>query len=138
MINIEQELIEEEGLSLEPYEDSLGNLTIGVGHLIKSDCGVITLEYAGKLLAEDIKIAKDECRKNIKVFGELDEVRQYVLVDMCFNLGIRKLLGFKKMLLALENKNFVVASAEMKNSLWHKQVGVRAIKLENCMKNGRI
>ena len=136
MINIEQELIEEEGLSLEPYKDSLGNLTIGVGHLIKSNCGIISLEYAGKLLAEDIKEARNQCKKNIPFFGCLDEVRQYVLIDMCFNLGIGKLLGFKKMLLALENKNYVVASAEMKNSLWHKQVGSRAVKLENCMRNG--
>ena len=138
MINIEQELIEEEGLSLEPYTDSLGNLTVGVGHLIKSDCGIISLKYAGELLAEDIKIATNDCRWNIPFFNELDEVRQYVLIDMCFNLGIKKLLGFKKMLLALQNKNYVVASNEMKNSLWHKQVKSRAIKLENCMKNGTL
>ena len=136
MINIEKELIEEEGLFLDCYEDSLGNYTIGVGHLLKSECGTITLEYAGKLLKDDIKEARKQCKKNIPVFSELNEARQYVLIDMCFNLGIDKLLKFKKMLLALENKNYSVASLEMKDSLWHKQVKNRAIKLEKIMKNG--
>lgn len=135
-MNIEEELIKEEGLSLSCYKDTLGNYTIGVGHLLKSPCETITLEYAGKLLKEDINIAINSLRKNVPVFSELDEVRQYVLVSMAFNLGIKRLLSFKKMLLALESKNYEVAAKEMKDSLWYRQVKGRAEKLINLMKKG--
>lgn len=136
-MNIEEELIKEEGLSLSCYKDSLGNWTVGVGHLLKSPCETITLEYAGKLLKEDINISIDSLRKNVPVFSELDEVRQYVLVSMAFNLGIKRLLSFKKMLLALESKNYEVAAKEMKDSLWYRQVKGRAEKLINLMKKGK-
>ena len=135
-MNIEKELIEEEGLSLSCYKDSLGNWTVGVGHLLKSPCDDITLEYAGKLLAEDIKIVMQELLEKVPVFFELDDVRRYVLISMCFNLGIKKLLSFKKMLLALENKNFSVAADEMRDSLWYRQVKRRADKLINLMRKG--
>ena len=63
MINIEAELIKEEGLSLEPYFDSLGFATIGVGHKVDGNFSTISLEFAGKLLKEDIEIARKECQK---------------------------------------------------------------------------
>ena len=59
-MNIEEELIKEEGLRLSCYKDSLGNYTIGVGHLLKSPCDDVSLEYAGRLLNEDIHIAQNE------------------------------------------------------------------------------
>ena len=137
MINIEAELIKEEGLSLEPYFDSLGFATIGVGHKIDGNFSTISLEFAGKLLKEDIDIARKECQK-YPFFFELNECRQYVMIDMMFNLGATKFRTFKKMILALENKNYVVASAEMLDSLWAKQVKSRAKRLANIMKNGVI
>lgn len=136
MINIEEELIKEEGLRLTPYKDSLGYLTVGVGHRIAEDNGFITLEYAGKLLYEDIKSTRESLIRNIPFYADLDEVRRYVLLSMAFNIGITGLLKFKKMLKALENRNYELASAEMKDSKWHYQVLSRAIKLENAMRNG--
>ena len=135
-MNVEKELIEEEGLSLSCYKDTLGNWTIGVGHLLKSRCDDISLEYAGKLLKDDISEAQTKLREKLPVYTELDHVRQYVLLSMCFNLGIGKLLSFKKMLLALENKNYELAAHEMKDSLWYRQVKRRADKLINLMRKG--
>jgi lysozyme len=138
-INEEEELISEEGLSLRVYKDSLGYPTVGVGHLITAKDGIfdtISLEYAGKLLSEDIRIAKNELREKIPVYAELDPIRQYVLLSMCFNLGIGKLLQFKKMLTALENKNYVLAAQEMQDSKWFKQVKRRGSKLCLLMSMG--
>lgn len=138
-INEEIELIREEGLSLEVYKDSLGYPTVGVGHLITEKDGkfdTISLEFAGKLLADDIRIAKNELREKIPVYAELDPVRQYVLLSMCFNLGIGKLLQFKKMLTALENKDYVLAAKEMHDSKWFKQVKGRGSKLCLMMSTG--
>ncbi len=138
-LNEEAELIDEEGLSLTVYKDSLGYPTVGVGHLLTAKDGNftnITLEYAGKLLAEDIRIAKGELREKLLVYSELDPVRQYVLLSMCFNMGIGKLLQFKKMILALENKDYVLAAREMHDSKWFKQVKRRGSKLCLMMSTG--
>ena len=139
MVLIELELIKDEGLSLIPYLDSNGNWTIGVGHKLKSECGPITLEYAGKLLAEDIKIAREAAMRIVPSFNELCEERQFVLISMAFQLGPTGLKGFKKMLLAIENKAYVVASQEMLDSKWHRQdTPKRAERLAKIMKTGVI
>lgn len=139
MILIELELIKDEGLSLIPYLDSKNNWTIGVGHKLKSECGPITLEYAGKLLAEDIKIAREAAMRIVPSFNELCEERQFVLISMAFQLGPTGLKGFKKMLLAIENKAYVVASQEMLDSKWHRQdTPKRAERLAKIMKTGVI
>jgi lysozyme len=135
-LNEEAELIDEEGLSLKCYLDSEGNPTIGVGHLLKKPCDDISLEQAGKLLAEDIKIAKGELREKLLVYAELDPVRQYVLLSMCFNMGIGKLLQFKRMIAALEARNYAMAAWEMQDSKWFKQVKRRGEKLCYMMSHG--
>jgi lysozyme len=55
---------------------------------------------------------------------------------MCFNLGITRLKGFKKMLKACELKNYTLASQEMLTSLWARQVGNRAKNLAKIMEKG--
>lgn len=136
MLNIEEELIKEEGLRLTAHQDTLGNWTCGVGHLMKSDCGTVSLRQVGEWLAEDIRIARDECMKRIDCWADLNEARQYVLISMMFNLGASRLMGFKKMLLALDNGAYSVAAAEMLDSRWAGQVKSRAQKLAKIMKTG--
>lgn len=134
MINIEEELIKEEGLRLSCYEDTLGNFTCGVGHLLDCDIGNITLEQAGKWLKQDIENALKICGQ-IPSFFEINEARRYVLISMSFNLGNR-IFTFKKMLLALENGDYELASREMLDSRWAKQVKTRAKKLSDIMRKG--
>ena len=54
---------------------------------------------------------------------------------MCFNLGITRLLKFKKFLGALESKDYKTASEEMMDSRWATQVGPRAVRLRDRVKN---
>ena len=137
MIHIQSELIKDEGLSLIPYIDSNGHLTVGVGHKLSSDCGPITLEYAGKLLAEDIEVARKAAMRIVPSFGELCEERQFVLINMAFQLGPTGLKGFRKMLLAIENKAYSVAASEMLDSKWHRTDSPkRAERLAKIMKTG--
>ena len=133
---IEAELIKEEGISLKAYSDSMGYLTIGVGHRTPEDNGYITLEYAGKLLEQDIKSAINGLIRNVPFYSELDDKRQYVLISLTFNIGITGLLKFKKMLKALENRDYELASREMLDSRWAKQVKTRAKKLSDIMRTG--
>ena len=123
-----------EGLSLHPYTCPMGKLTIGYGHNLE-DNG-ITLEVAEQLLKTDMAYAQMEVGAKIPFSSKLDEARQFVLVDMCFNMGIKKLLTFKKMLAAVKQGYYERAAYEMLDSRWAYQVGRRAKELAEIMRTG--
>lgn len=127
-------LIKHEGLRLKPYTCPAGKLTIGVGRNLE-DRG-ISEEEAMMMLQNDILNCRKECYANFHWFGEMDELRQEVILEMCFNLGITRLKSFKKMLKACELKNYTLASQEMLTSLWASQVGHRAKTLAKIMEKG--
>jgi lysozyme len=67
----------------------------------------------------------------------LDGVRQGVLIEMCFNLGLNGLLGFRNMIAAINKKDYASATIEMRGSRWASQIG--SSRLENLcfrMRNG--
>ena len=70
-------------------------------------------------------------------FNDLNDVRQEVLANMRFNLGLANLRKFKRMIAALERRDWVDASREMLDSKWATQVGNRAIRLSNAMRTGQ-
>src|SRR5574337_984144 len=113
-----------EGLRLKPYKDTVGKLTIGYGRNL-DDKG-ITLEEAEYLLANDIAAVTLACRETFSWFSFLSQNRQAVIIDMVFNMGISRFLGFKKMIQAIRDKDFDTAASEMLGSVWSKQVGHRA------------
>ncbi len=123
-----------EGKSLTLYKCPAGKLTIGYGHNIE-DRG-ISDEVAEKLLEQDAEIAYKQVKNNIACFDALNEARQYVLTDMCFNMGLRRLMTFKKMLFALEKGLYQNAADEMLDSKWAKQVSRRAEFLAQIMRTG--
>ncbi len=134
MASLENQLITHEGLELKPYQCTADKLTIGVGRNIE-DRG-ITEDEARYLLKNDIKIVEDELLSKKPMVAELDAVRQRVLVDMGFNLGIPTLLKFQNMWLAIEQGDFIQASVEMMDSRWARQVGQRAHRLSEAMRIG--
>mgnify|MGYP002626507952 CR=1 FL=1 len=134
MTSLEDQLIDHEGLELKPYQCTADKLTIGVGRNIE-DRG-ITEDEARYLLKNDIKIVEDELLEKKPVVAGLDAVRQRVLVDMGFNLGIPTLLKFQNMWAAIEDEDFQTAADEAMDSRWAKQVGRRAERLCQAMATG--
>ena len=134
MTSLEDQLIDHEGLELKPYQCTADKLTIGVGRNIE-DRG-ITEDEARYLLKNDIKIVEDELLEKKPVVAGLDSVRQRVLVDMGFNLGIPTLLKFQNMWAAIEEEDFQTAADEAMDSRWAKQVGRRAERLCQAMATG--
>lgn len=124
---------EYEGLRLKPYTCPTGHLTIGYGHNLENG---ITADEAEYILSRDLALAQMEVGVNVPWAGQLDEARQYVLVDMTFNMGISKLLTFKKFLAALKKKDYTTAAEEMLNSRWATQTKRRARELAEIMKKG--
>ena len=134
MTSLEDQLIDHEGLELKPYQCTADKLTIGVGRNIE-DRG-ITEDEARYLLKNDIKIVEDELLEKKPVVAGLDDVRQRVLVDMGFNLGIPTLLKFQNMWDAIEDEDYEEAAVQMLDSRWAKQVGRRAHRLSDAMRTG--
>jgi len=122
-----------EGLSLCPYTCPAGHLTIGYGHNLENG---IPPEVAEQLLQSDMARAQRDVQAHLPFTHQLDEVRQFVLVDMCFNMGLKKLLTFKKMLAALKHGYYERAAYEMLDSRWAGQVGRRAGELAEMMRTG--
>ena len=132
--SLEDQLIDHEGLELKPYHCTADKLTIGVGRNIQ-DRG-ITEDAARYLLKNDIKIVEDELLTRQPVVAGLDSVRQRVLVDMGFNLGLPILMKFQNMWAAIEDEDYHEAARQMMDSRWASQVGRRAERLAQAMSSG--
>lgn len=129
-----QQLKRHEGFEPKPYYCTAGKLTIGYGRNL-DDVGVTESE-AVELLRQDIARARHDVFVNIAIAQLLDDARLDVLINMCFNMGIYRLMGFRKMLTALEQRDYVQASVEMLDSRWARQVGSRAVELSVQMQTG--
>lgn len=129
-----QELTRDEAKRLKPYRDSVGKLTIGVGRNL--DDNGISEEECSFLLSNDIDKHCSELDQFFPWWRSMDEVRQRVLANMCFNLGVTRLSGFKLALNAMQKGDFLEASKQMKNSAWYNQVGNRAVRLCHMMETG--
>ena len=136
------------------YQDSLGIDTIGIGRNVK-DRGFseielymigktveeiylagITEEDAYFLLRADIDIVARELLNVKPVTGDVDSIRQLVLMDMAFNMGVPRLCKFINMWAALEQHDYNKAADEMLDSKWAKQVKSRATNLAHSMQYG--
>ena len=79
---------------------------------------------------------QDELINNISWFYQLDDERQYALLDMCFNMGISRLLKFKKMLNAMFIGDFKGAAKECLNSKYARDVKKRAERIARLIQTG--
>ena len=123
-----------------PYQDSHGNWTIAYGHFLgKSNESSkahkfrngITVHQANELLRSDMDKAYLDFvlmlqKKNAT---DLPADVQMALFEMTFNMGSGKVTDFKRMWKSLNKGNYLKASKEMKNSLWARQVGDRAVRI---------
>ncbi|EHD5904864.1 glycoside hydrolase family protein [Shigella sonnei] len=106
-----------------PYVDTEGYGTIGYGHKIldsereKFKNGISAID-ADLLLAWDI----DRTEKDVKTLGlDLPQDWQDFLVIMTFQLGLGGVKKFRKMLAALDRKDWKEAIRQAKDSLWYRQ-----------------
>ena len=136
-----------EGEVLEVYEDSLGYLTLGVGHLIREDdeefgepSGTpVSQEVVDRYYDTDFMKHVNEtlhvCEDHDIDFDNLPENVQHVLINMCFNLGANRLGKFRNMLSACSESNWDEMSAQMEDSKWFGQVGRRSAELQEMVLN---
>lgn len=129
--HIKHALVQEEGLRLKVYNDTLGIPTIGVGRNLRNKG--ISEEEAMQMLNNDIQDAVLDLKNNLPFFINLSAVRKYVLISMYHNMGLRRLLGFKKMLAAVAQFNYKKASEELLDSKAARMLKTRYIKLSRML-----
>lgn len=143
-VRLKEEITSDEGQVLEVYEDHLGYPTVGVGHLIlESDeeygQGVgtkITQTRCDELLFQDLNIVLKECEDRFhNNWREWPEEVKLIIANMAFNLGLTRLVKFKKMFEALNTGDYRQASIEGLDSRWAKQVYNRAKRLMNRLRD---
>lgn len=136
-IALQNELIRDEGLRLTPYRDSLGNLTIGVGHLIQKGESFtkISNTEALDLLENDIRIAERRLDNIFPTWRSLDAVRQRSLINLAFNLGY-KLADFKRFLHAAKSGDWEKAADHLTQSRWYRQVKLRGPRVVHAIRTG--
>ena len=123
-----------EGVETKPYKCTAGYLTIGVGRNIEERG--LSDDEIDYLLSNDVNIATDELVATFDWYADLDPIRQRVVVDMVFNLGMPRFKQFQNMIAAIEAQDWPEAAAQMMDSRWAKQVGARAERLRDMMETG--
>lgn len=124
------QLEQDEGFRAKPYLDTVGVPTFGHG-----------LTYISE--SESLRIVSDRLHDlywrleiNQPWFSKLNAKRKSVILNMAYNLGYHGLLGFKKMIAAIERGDYERAGLEMLDSRWAGQVGGRADRLAAQMMKG--
>lgn len=144
------ELRRDEGVRDTPYRDTRGFLTVGVGHNLDAsplpDGWAYPLpdDLVNALCESDLQNVFDDLDSALPWWEDLNDVRQRVIANMCFNMGLTKLLGFKNTLAAMRQGRYPDAANGMLASAWASQVGIgtqkepgRALRLANMMRTGQ-
>lgn len=115
-----------EGCRLKAYRCSNGHYTVGWGHKLQNGENFTSIEYTQEMVDEifegDFKYAIYDYYQVLKIyaFSGIGEWRQIALMDMCFQMGLRGVLRFKKTLSAMEHYSFNLAATEVLDSKYAK------------------
>ena len=133
----------DEGVVYEIYNDHLGYPTFGIGHLITasdpeydSPLGTrVDVSRVAAAFAQDVQTVLSECTVLYPDFDDLPEEVQQIIANMMFNLGRPRLSKFRGMKAGVDDQNWQRAADEMVDSRWYRQVGARAERLVERMRN---
>lgn len=138
------DIIHDEGFRARVYDDRTG-IPLGIlpsgGH---ATAGYgFELSVNGLTVAESLLILHSRIQGRCKELDAalpwwrtLDEVRCGVLLNVSFNLGVPRLLGFHKMLAALQAKDYELAACELLDSDAARENVARYLRLSNQLRTG--
>lgn len=133
-----------EGLSLVAYKCSAGHWTIGYGHNLDANPipGIdknssINKDQADRLLRTYAAAIGSALLERFPWMWDMPSTRFCVFVNMAFNMGVNGLAKFRNALYAAEDRDYIKAAEEMKDSSWYHQVGGYSATSEEGKRNGR-
>ena len=139
---LREQLKIDEGCVYEIYNDHLGYPTFGIGHLVResdpehgSPLGTeVSEDRVNEAFDADVEIVLSDCNTLYPDFDDLPEEAQQIIANMMFNLGRPRLSKFVGMKRGVDAKDWDSAADEMVDSRWYRQVGARAERLVNRMR----
>jgi GH24 family phage-related lysozyme (muramidase) len=134
--HLKKDIMFEEGVKYEVYNDHLGYKTFGVGHLCRAtdpenDMEVgspVSKERVDECFEVDLYVAINDAEKFCEGMEVDDNIKECV-THMVFQLGLPRLNKFRNFKQALVDGDIAKAQAEMKDSLWYRQTTNRADRL---------
>ena len=134
MTELEREVASDEGFMPTPYRCTAGKLSIGYGTNIQDG---ITRDEALLLMRHRLGKVVAALESRLPFWFKLTDDRRRVLANMGYQLGIGGLMGFRRMLAALERGDYEAAAGEMLDSKWARQDSPRrARRLAERMRRG--
>lgn len=149
LVDIRKMLSSDEGRLLLVYRDTKRILTCGIGHNLQANpCKHIlgrTLVYKSPitnaecdaLFAYDLAAVHKDLAKNIPNYLALEYKYRVVLINLCFNMGINRLMKFKNTIAAMVANNAGSVAYGIKNSAYAKQLPERSSRMI-ALVNGKI
>lgn len=123
-----------EGFRRDLYMCSAGKLTIGYGFNIE-DRG-ISERQADLILRDQLIECVVDLREIFPSWYLFTDHRHIALIDMMFNLGRARFVGFRKMIAAIKAHDWGKAADEAKDSRWYNQVGKRGRRVVYMLRVG--
>ena len=134
MTELEREVASDEGFMPTPYRCTAGKLSIGYGTNIQDG---ITRDEALLLMRHRLGKVVAALESRLPFWFKLTDDRRRVLANMGYQLGIGGLMGFRRMLAALERGDYEAAAGEMLDSKWARQDSPgRAQELAEMLRRG--
>ena len=139
-------IVGHEGFRSHVYLDAQGFLSLGHGTTVgrisgdsiyslafHSDGVGITKAQARGLVKDRVSQIRERLARLVDEWWGLSKERRDVLVEMAYQLGVNGLMNFKRMFLALAERDYERAAAEMLDSRWARQTPERARRLTEIM-----
>lgn len=89
----------------------------------------INKQLAERKLEDHILDVHGRLKAVLSWYGATTHITQTVLINMAFNMGLKGLLSFKNTLEHMKNERWAQAAANMRKSLYYRQVRNRAEEL---------
>ncbi len=143
---LKEEIKREEGEVLKSYRDSLGKLTVGIGHLVvrgdpeyeKPVGAPISKARSTALFETDIQRTLNDLEKKLPWLKLQPKEVIRAVANMAFQLGVTGVLKFKNTLAYIEQKNYESAYVNGLRSLWAKQTPQRARRVLTMIRNAKV
>ena len=139
---LREELEIDEGNVKSVYLCSEKKLTVGIGHLCREGEPEYAMEVGtpgsearvAELCEKDVGWTVKDCYKLLPDFDMLPEEVRLIFANMMFNLGMKNLGMFKRLLAAIEDRDWQKAADEMYDSKWRRQLPNRSGRLIERMR----
>lgn len=134
MTDLEREVADDEGFRSHIYKCTAGAWSIGYGTNLsdgidRDEALLLMRHRPGKVVAS--------LESRLPFWAKLTDDRRRVLANMGYQMGMGGLMGFRRMLAAMERGDYDTAGKEMMDSKWAKHDSpARARRLAKVMVRG--